>query len=202
MGETPEVARNESAAVPMSKPQRIKMWAVAAWTAWDKTVGRVAAIVGKTAAIFAAIASIVQGVVLLFPQAPDCYFKQIEFADLRRCVGSKPELASDLRFLETHVGRMVEWKGELQIELKKYRAMDSTNQDVELFVETWTKQMLPKGVDTPVPCRNAFPSALTAKSYADYWWERPRGTHIRIVGAIQKLTADELLLSDCLVIPA
>ncbi|MDM0077022.1 hypothetical protein QTH90_21610 [Variovorax sp. J2P1-59] len=173
-----------------------------AWKLWDGTVGKVSAILGKTAAILGLVAVIVKGILMLFPPAPNCFAVDITLEHLRQCVQEKEEIVDDPRFKEIHLGRSVEWTGELLFPPSKLRAAADTSKNVTIHVARWTTSNNPTmvGVGGLVSCSESFPTVEAAASYVKRWNQRTEGARLRFSGVITRLNADALDLANCLAV--
>ena len=194
----------EKNAAPQGRlPWKVKKASIRLWNLWDKTVGRVAAILGKTAAILGLVAAIVKGILLLFPPAPDCFSTERNLKELRHCVTADPSLAESARFREVHVGRILESEGQLMVTLDQYVSKDKSDSSATLLVEHWVSNVMIKGAegDPLVPCSVQFPSPAAARSYYQIWQSAPKGKRLRFIGVVDELTASSLSLSSCLAVP-
>lgn len=193
---------------PTPPPPTKRTWRTllkAAWDGWERTVGKVKAILSATAVILASITGL--AAMLINALKLDCTDVDLTLSKLDRCVqrttnsiwAEPPELV-ELR--RTNVGRWVNWRGE-QIALAEY---PSGIDVATLQVSHWGARLESKGEGSTVSrvlCTMQFPTDEDAAAYTRAWQERWKpGEALIFSGRIAAIQTDSLKLKPCLAVSA
>ena len=178
-------------------------WLKKIWIFYDSLVGRILAIFGSLGLIAGAIIVIVVFISnLLDLDKPDCFSKDLSFSDFEECVFDEREIYKKDFFVKEWTGKRItsvaKFGPVLPHDDSKFGDSPESDNRVMVLLLAWGPEK--NYGQNFIKCNNNFKSGDEASRYWNSLKKFDEGDKVRFTGKIAKVTRENLLIDECLVL--